>query len=290
MGGDKIKNFGIDISVWQKGISLSELDNNGVQFVIVRAGHTASDKSLNIDSQFEYNYLNLKNVNMPLGCYYYSRATTYEEGRKEAVYLYSNCLKNKTFEYPIYIDVEDTKYQQLAGKDNITLAIKGFCETLEDLGYYVGIYCNLNWANNYLNYNELKDKYDFWLAAWNNERPDTNKYRYGMWQFGGSINKLRSPVIASFICDQDYAYKDYPKIMKEKFLNGFVKKEEIEEPKDTEIEPIEEPKDTETGPIEEPKDIDNEPIEDEKKVENIWIKLLKEVIKNIIKFLKKKNI
>ena len=42
-----------------------------------------------------------------------------------------------------------------------------------------------------------------------------------MWQFGGEINKVRSNKVAGIVIDQDYAYKDYPNIMKSGNLNGF---------------------------------------------------------------------
>ena len=44
-----------------------------------------------------------------------------------------------------------------------------------------------------------------------------------MWQFGGSTNLIRSPKIAGMTVDQDYAYKDYPSLIKKKGLNGFKK-------------------------------------------------------------------
>lgn len=208
---------------------MSELKEEGVFFAILRGGYTGKDKVCYKDSEFETHYNNAFINGIHTGVYHYSRATSYEEGKKEALFLYENCLKNKKFEYPIYIDVEDSLYQKGAGKNNVTEAIKGFCESLENLGYYAGVYCNLNWANNYMNYDELKLKYDFWLAAWSTNPPNDLNYKYGMWQFGGETNELRSNELAGYICDQNYAYKEYPEIMKENSLNGFVK-EVIEEP------------------------------------------------------------
>jgi len=129
-----MKIFGIDISVFQKGFDFKKAANEGVKFAIIRGAHTASDKSYNKDSQFENHYKNAKANNIDIGVYYYSKAITYEEGKKEALFLYDNCLLGKTFEYPIYIDIEDTNYQQKAGKTSVTNAINGFCETLENLG------------------------------------------------------------------------------------------------------------------------------------------------------------
>ncbi len=42
-----------------------------------------------------------------------------------------------------------------------------------------------------------------------------------VWQFGGETNRIRSNKIAGYTVDQNYAYKDFPAIMKSKGLNGF---------------------------------------------------------------------
>ena len=138
--------------------------------------------------------------------------------------MYENCLKGKQFDYPIYIDVEDDtggrRWLRNAGKEAITDGIIGFCETLENLGYYVGIYANLDWFNNWINQDRVKD-YDKWLAAWMSNKPSTY-LGDRMWQFGGETNRIRSPYLAGQIVDQDYCYYDYPSIIKNGF-NGYPK-------------------------------------------------------------------
>ena len=225
------KIFGIDISVYQKGIDLNKAKREGVEFAIIRAGYTGSSDGVSkaIDSQFENHYRNAKASGLGVGAYWFSRATTYEKGKSEAEYMYYHCLKGKQFEYPIVMDVEDTKYQAWASKEEITEAIRGFCETLESFGYYVSVYANLDWINNHMDYSKLKQKYDFWIAAWNSKEPSKGQYNYGMWQFGGETNKLRSNRIADFICDQNYAYKNYPEIMSKNNLNGFNQSENKDE-------------------------------------------------------------
>lgn len=225
------KIFGIDISVYQKGIDLNKAKREDVEFAMIRAGYTGSSDGVSkaIDSQFENHYRNAKANGLGVGAYWFSRATTYEKGKSEAEYMYYHCLKGKRFEYPIVMDVEDTKYQAWVSKKEITEAIRGFCETLESFGYYVSVYANLNWINNHMDYSKLREKYDFWIAAWNSKEPSKGKYNYGMWQFGGEINKLRSNKIADFICDQNYAYKNYPEIMIKNNLNGFNQSENKDE-------------------------------------------------------------
>lgn len=134
--------------------------------------------------------------------------------------MYEKCLKGRTFEYPIAIDVEDPVYQGKASKNAVTEGIRGFCEYLESKGYYVSIYANSHWFSTKINLSKLKS-YDKWVANWGRKNPSSPPH--GMWQFGGSTNLLRSPKIAGMVVDQDYAYKDYPKIIKAKGLNGFKK-------------------------------------------------------------------
>ena len=218
-------NFGIDISEWQKNINLEKAKNEGVTFAILRGGLTGygTGRTYKKDKCFEEFYTKCKELSIPIGVYWYSCAITYNLGRAEASFLYENCLKGKTFEYPIYIDVEDTHWQAKASNEAVTEAIKGFCEFLEDKGYYVGIYASLYWFRKYINTDDLK-RYDKWVASWGNKRP--KEPIGGLWQFGGSTNVIRTNKVAGLICDQDYSYKDYPKIIKSNGLNGFGKDSE----------------------------------------------------------------
>lgn len=215
---DKI--FGVDISSYQKGINLSQAKNEGVRFAILRAGFTGwgTGVSKQKDSQFETFYSQCKSLGIPVGAYWYSCANTYDKGKAEAEYMYNYCLKGKQFEYPIYIDVEDTHHQSPAGKNAITEAIKGFCEYLEAKGYYVGIYANSYWFSKYIDANATA-RYDKWVANWGSAKPSTPTA--GLWQFGGDTNKIRSNKVAGYTVDQNYAYYDFPTIMKNKGLNGY---------------------------------------------------------------------
>lgn len=239
---------GIDVSYYQGNIDWVSLKNSGVQFAILRLGYTgyASSKTKALDPMFEVYYRNAKAVGIPVGVYYFSRATTKEEGISEANFVLQH-LQGKQLEYPVYIDVEDTYYQANTNIANLTSAVKAFCDTIESKKYYVGIYASLNWFNTKLNLNELT-LYDKWVAQWGN----VNTFRgpYGMWQYSstGSIANV-NPV------DLNYAYKDFPKIMKEYGLNGYIKEippippKEDEDKEEVKQPPIEEPKE----PIEEPK-------------------------------------
>ena len=206
---------GLDISSYQNGISFDAIKNS-VEFLILRAGFTGwgTGVSYNKDNCFENFYNQAKSRGIPVGAYWYSCANTYQKGVDEANYMYNNCLKGKQFEYPIYIDVEDT-HHQVGNKNGVTQAIKGFCETLEAKGYYVGIYASdISGFQDKMNIGEL-NAYDKWVARYGS----TPKYvlSYGMWQSSssGRINGYNGNL------DTDVAYKDYPIIIKSNGLNGY---------------------------------------------------------------------
>lgn len=216
---DKI--YGIDISKYQGGLNLAQAKAGGVNFAILRAGYTGWGDGVSkaIDQTFESFYNTAKSIGLPVGCYWFSIATSYQKGVDEANFLYNNCLRGKQFEYPIYIDVEDDtggkQYLRRAGKDAVTQGIKGFCETLEKLGYYVGIYASdISGFKELMNINQLT-MYDKWVARYGSNPQYVPSY--GMWQYSssGRVNGYNGNV------DVNYAYLDYPAIMKSKGLNGF---------------------------------------------------------------------
>ena len=208
-------NKGLDISSYQKGINFDAIKSS-VDFLILRAGFTGwggDGTNKNKDSEFENFYAQAKAKGIPVGAYWYSCANTYEKGKAEAEFMYNNCLKGKQFEYPICMDVEEDRHQQV-GKSRMAEAINGFCEYLEAKGYYVSIYANTNYFNNYIDTASL-GRYDKWLANWTSRKPSFKYGDYGMWQNSSNGN------VGGMVVDTDYAYKDYPTIIKSNGLNGY---------------------------------------------------------------------
>lgn len=211
--------FGVDISEWQDGISISRLKNEGVKFVIARCGATGSSSQQPFtDSCWEQFYRDCKNAGMPVGAYYYSSAHSTSKAREEANYVL-NLLKNKQLEYPIWYDVEDSTHVSMSSNNPSELAniINTFCSTVEAAGYYVGVY---SWPWLISACGSKLNRYDRWLADWSSTRPSMS---HGMWQFGGSTNQIRSTMLDGITVDQDYAYLDYPSVIKNAGLNGFKK-------------------------------------------------------------------
>lgn len=208
-----MSKFGIDVSKWQGDFDFARaIKENRVEFVILRGAYSRSK-----DTKFESYYSKCKALNLPVGVYHYSMATTTTAAKAEAEFLYSNVLKGKKFELPIYIDVED-KVQLALSKDALTEIVKTWCKYLEEKGYFVGIYASLWTFQGELNDSELK-KYTHWIAQWAKEC--TYKDDFGMWQFGGEKNLIRSNQIAGQTVDQNYMYQDFPTMIKNAKLNGY---------------------------------------------------------------------
>lgn len=211
-----MKKFGIDISRWQGDFDLEKaVKNEGVEFVIIKGG--GGDDGLYVDRQFVSNYNKAKKLGIPVGCYWFSKALTLDQAKKEADYFYDNCLKGRQFELPVYMDVENK--QQLAVSNLIDIVYQ-WCKNIENRGYYVGIYGSTSKLNGVMKDAKL-DVFDKWVAHW--AKACSYSKPYGMWQFGGETNLIRSNKINGQTVDQDYMLKDYPTIIKNAGLNGYKK-------------------------------------------------------------------
>ena len=179
----------VDISEFQQGINFNKMKNDGIKAVIIRAGYgrEASQK----DSMFESHYRNAKSAGLKVGAYWYSYADSINDAEKEAKACLE-CIENKYFDMPIYYDLEDYSMVKL-GKTKLTAIAERFCETIKKSNYRAGVYANLNWFNNCLDYDELKRKYSIWLAQYN----DKAELACDIWQnsstgkvigYGGNID------------------------------------------------------------------------------------------------------
>lgn len=190
---------GIDVSYCQGNIEFSKIDKNQVQFAIIRSsfGWEANQK----DNYFERNYAGFKKLGIPVGAYHYSYAKTAEEAVKEANYCLE-CIKGKTFEFPIFIDMEEPKCAA-AGRRACTDVALAFIKTIESAGHQSGVYTNPNWLENYLYKDEIIGKVNLWLAHWEVSKPYCNCM---MWQYGvgkcGTIKGIDGEI------DLDYSYVD----------------------------------------------------------------------------------
>lgn len=209
-----MKRFGIDVSEHNGIIDWKAIKRAGVEFAIIRSsyGHFVEDQ------QFRRNVKECERYKIPYGLYHYSYVANHAQMKEEAEGFLRQCRSCKPA-YPCFIDMEDADGWKarhgLSDAMNIE-TVYYTCDTLEKAGYYPGVYANLDWLEHRINSPRL-DRFDKWVAQWASKI--TYDKPYGMWQFSdkGTINGYRGWL------DFDYAYKDYPKIIKEKGFNGFSK-------------------------------------------------------------------
>lgn len=207
---------GIDISAWQGCFDLAKAKAEGFDFVIIKGG--GGDDGLYTDSRFARNYSLAKDLGMDVGAYWFSRALIVKEAVREADYFYEHCLKGRRFEMPVYMDVENRK-QLALGKRLLTDIIHAFCQRLEEKGFWVGIYSSQSYFASYMHDSELQ-RYAHWVACWAKSCSYSGDC-FGLWQYGGSTNLIRSNQVAGQTCDQNYLLTDYPSLIRNAGLNGY---------------------------------------------------------------------
>ena len=211
-----MKEMVIDVSHWDGDIDIKGFKHiRGCWGVIVKAGGFETNLGRYKDSRFEDNYNKAVACEMHVGAYYYSVATTTDAAKADAEHFMS-LLKGRRFDLPVYYDIEDQRQFKLSPRA-LTDVIHAFIRTLNDHGYYGGVYTGGSaWINNM--YHEELLEYADWIAAWRAEWP-SYAGDIGMWQ-QGSIN-LQSGAIAyadvSGNTDLDWCIVDYP----ERIVNGY---------------------------------------------------------------------
>ncbi len=186
----------VDISEFQQNIDFNKMKNDGIKAVIIRAGYGRETSQK--DSMFESHYKNAKNANLKIGVYWYSYADSVNDAEKEARACLE-CIKSKSLDMPIYYDLEDYSMVKL-GKTKLTAIAERFCETIKKSNYRAGVYANLNWFNNCLDYDELKRKYSIWLAQYN----DKAEIDCDIWQnsSSGRVNGYNGRLDTNIVYDE----------------------------------------------------------------------------------------
>lgn len=217
-----MKKFGVDISSANGAVDFAALKAAGVEFVLIRCGYGNDDASQD-DSRFLENVRKAKAHGIPYGVYLYSYALNEVDAYSEVRHALRLLERVDKPAYGVWFDMEDADgYKASHGmpSDNTLREICDiFCREVEKSGYYTGIYAALAWLNRQLNSPAL-DKYDKWVAQWN-DSCDYSK-PYGIWQY---TDKL---IIGGKRFDGNFAYKDYPALTKSALTGA--EKEESEVP------------------------------------------------------------
>ena len=215
---------GIDVSHYQGNIDWQKAKKAGIEFAIIKAG--GSDKGLYKDERFETNYTGAKAAGLHVGAYYFvgANCTSKADGIADAK-RFITMLSGKQFDFPVYIDIERTP---TSAKEGATDAVIGFCDTMEEAGYFCGIYASdISGFKERLNLARLT-KYAKWVARYGSSPQCVNDY--GIWQYSetGKVAGINGNV------DLDDCHIDYSVVIKASGRNGYAKPvENPVEPKHT---------------------------------------------------------
>ncbi|MGN0343248.1 MAG: GH25 family lysozyme [Roseburia sp.] len=192
-----VVKYGIDVSKWQGEIDWDQAAEFGLDFVFVRIGH--ADRIL--DPQFQANMTALNEREIPAGVYFYSTAIEPVQALADAQWIIDN-MAGYTVSYPVAIDLESEVQSSRLTRTQITEIAAVYCQELRKAGYTPMIYCNEDWAKNYVDFASLGDV-DAWLARYNYKY--STEYKRTIWQCSQTG---RVTGIDEYI-DVDLAFVDY---------------------------------------------------------------------------------
>ena len=203
-----MKLAGIDVSRWQGSINFNSVKAAGIDFVIIKAG--GSDAGFYEDPMFKINYAAAKVAGLKVGAYYYvgSKFQGTESGIVDAK-KFIRILGKRSFEYPVYVDVESTPQKEKSGT---TDAVLSFCEYMESKNFFVGIYgSDVSTFHDRVQAGRLIN-YTWWVAGYGKE-PSHN---YSIWQYTsrGSVNGISTRV------DRNISKTDFNVIVNKHFNNN----------------------------------------------------------------------
>lgn len=201
---------GIDVSHWQGVVDWPEVRKH-CTFVILKAG--GSDAGFYKDSRFEYNYMRAKEAGLAVGAYYFvgKKCISAADGEADAD-RFAKLLEGKRFEMPVYLDFEAPPTRDKKGNTDAAVA---FCNRMEDLGYFVGIY-----ASDIAGFSDRLElsrciPYTLWVARYGSLPKYVRKY-----DMHQSSDKGRMKGISGYV-DFNTCYKDFPSIIKAYGFNGY---------------------------------------------------------------------
>ncbi|MBR5410789.1 MAG: glycoside hydrolase family 25 protein [Clostridia bacterium] len=210
---DVVLYHGIDVSAFQEEIDWQAVKDDGIDFVMLRAGGRGwGDKGiLYQDKMFKTNYTEATKAGLKVGVYFFSQALSVEEAEEEANYLL-DLIKNLQLTYPIAYDWEHIEDEPEARTNNvpkatITACACKFLDVIHDAGYDPVLYFSRKLGYFYYDLSLVKD-YDFWLAEFT-ESP-AFIYTYKIWQYSdcGTVNGINGTV------DLNVSYVDFSQEMK----------------------------------------------------------------------------
>lgn len=200
-----MKKLGVDVSHCQAGLDFKTAREEGVSYVIIKAGG-AQDKMYQ-DPSFKRHYSECCKIGMNKGAYFSGKADNAAQAAKEAQYLVQ-LLAGRLFEYPVFYAVETN----LSEITDLTEVILAFLNTVRQAGYdKAGLYASEDSMNNRMDIAAIAAQgYAVWCAKYSCKEPVLKAgVAADLWQFGKEVNNLRTSQIAGQVCGQNYCYLDF---------------------------------------------------------------------------------
>ncbi len=234
-------DIGIDVSQHNGEIDWEKASEE-IDFAIVRIGDAAvkdEDGNYLLDKRYRENMAGCEENNINTGLYYFTRAHSKEEMKKEISFVLES-LKAEDGHYyrvnrPIYIDVEEGCAEELTYDEESRIAqverIIMFCEAMEEMGYATGVYINADYIDKL---DEIGDRFSIWghggdVSGWlYNTSQEIDSLYYGhssddeYFTSTSVMNVIQSTSrgkvdFAEGNMDLDYANKDFFKALSEMF-------------------------------------------------------------------------
>ena len=126
--------IGVDISHYQKGLSIKQIKDEGNEFAIIKL----TEGNFLIDSAAFGFYHEAFTMGFPVGCYCYSHATTAEQVRREAEFLLKT-LNGFPMPCGVFLDVEEPKMLELNYPAFMSV-LSAWCDAIKAAGCVPGVY------------------------------------------------------------------------------------------------------------------------------------------------------
>ena len=197
---------GIDINEYNDEVNFPGLKEEGIDFVMLRAGVRGYESgSILQDKALADNLVKAKEAGIRIGLYFSSQAITREEAVEEAEFCL-NFAREAALTYPIAYVLEDTQgtssRAQNLRKDERTNNAAAFCEAIRTAGFVPMIYGDKFFLLKQIDLARLSD-YEIWYSD-ASDLPDY-PYQYSMWQYSQTASlKNAKGVLDLNICFVNY--------------------------------------------------------------------------------------
>jgi len=174
----KDTKIGIDVSKWQGDIDYKKVKKTGVEFVIIKVGgQVEKEGSPILDPKFKKNIKGFNKVNIPVGIYFYSHATTKLEARRQAKWV-TKKIRRYDVDLPIAFDWENWSHYQSYNLSfhKLNSIANEFMSYVNEKGYKSMLYG----SKSYLETIWETDKKNIWLAHYTKETDYSDDYM--LWQ------------------------------------------------------------------------------------------------------------